>query len=311
MNPTNRRRIALIGAGGFFGTNLARYLHSENLDVRCYGLTQHFPEAMNEICWESGAIEDDKLTSFLSKCDTVVHLASSSTPGTDLSIIEDAQNNLVTSLTLFEKCIAANVKQLIFISSGGTVYGVPKRIPITEESTTTPITPYGVTKLAIEKYLSMYSRIHGLEYRILRISNLYGPYQINSKMHGVIPAFLIHAIRQEPLEVWGNGSVVRDFVFVDDAANAVHKAINYEGQQRVFNIGSGLGVSLLELSRQIQNLFEHNVQVKFKPGRKIDVPANILDCSLAHRHLNWKATTKFDDGLLIAKNWLERWTQKK
>jgi len=289
-------RVVLIGAGGFFGTNLSRHLAPQVTELRCVGLHQSFPEAMQGLTWSVGDMAEVS-TDILSGCDTVVHLASTSAPGTDLDISHDAESNVLASLRLFDRCVTAGVNRLVFISSGGTVYGVPCHVPIPESAPTQPITAYGVAKLAVEKYLEIYARLHGLDYRVLRISNLYGPYQTTANTQGVVAAFLAKALRNEPLEIWGDGRVVRDYVFVEDAAAAVVAAMHYRGPERIFNIGSGMGMSLNEVIAAIEALLGHRLEKNYKPGRSVDVPANILDCTLARQELGWTARTAFALGL--------------
>lgn len=304
-------RVALIGAGGFLGTNLARYLAPRVAEVRCFGRRQSFPEALRGLTWITGDTSQDTteaLREVITGCDAVIHLASTSTPTTaDRDISADAQANVIASLRLFDQCVATGVKRLVFMSSGGTVYGIPAQVPIPESAPTLPITAYGVAKLAIEKYLAVYSRLRGLDYRVLRISNLYGPFQTAEKKQGVVAAFLSEAMRGEPLEIWGDGQVVRDYVYVTDVAEAVLAALQHQGDHRIFNIGSGAGLNLIELIDAMEPLFGRRLEKQFRPGRPVDVPVNILDCSLAKKELGWHPRTHFADGLRFAAEWLESW----
>ena len=178
-------RIALIGAGGFLGTNLAQYLAPRIEELRCFGRSQSFPDEMNNLHWVSGdttLVSNSAIDEVLSGCDTVIHLASTSNPSTaGQDIPADAQANIISSLHLFDRCVATGIKRVVFISSGGTVYGIPKKTPIPESAPTQPINAYGAAKLAIEKYLEVYSHQHNLDYRILRVSNAYGPLQTARK----------------------------------------------------------------------------------------------------------------------------------
>ncbi|MDP1526753.1 MAG: NAD-dependent epimerase/dehydratase family protein [Rhodocyclaceae bacterium] len=304
-------RIALIGAGGFLGTNLARYLGSRVAEVRCFGRRQAFPDALQGFRWITGDTSLDTteaLSEVIADCDAVIHLASTSNPTTaDRDISADAQANVIASLRLFDQCVAAGIKRLVFISSGGTVYGIPAHVPIPESAPTLPITAYGVAKLAIEKYLEVYSRLRGLDYRVLRISNLYGPFQTAEKKQGVVAAFLSEAMRGEHLEIWGDGQVVRDYIYVADVAESVLAALQHQGEQRIFNIGSGTGLNLIELIDAMEHLLGRRLQRQFRPGRPVDVPVNILDCMLAKKELGWYPRTDFPDGLRRTAEWLETW----
>ena len=128
-----------------------------------------------------------------------------------------------SSLALFDICRNSGVKRIVFVSSGGTIYGPSAQIPISETAPTDPITAYGVGKLAIEKYLALYEHLFGLDYRILRVANPFGPFQIPLKNQGVIAALISRALKNEPIEIWGDGSVVRDYIYVDDVVAALEK----------------------------------------------------------------------------------------
>lgn len=303
-------RVALIGAGGFLGTCLARHLSTRIPDLCCFGRSQTFPEALRGMRWVTGDTSSPdslNLDEALAGCDTVIHLASTSTPATaDHDISQDAQANVMSSLRLFDRCIAAGVKRVLFISSGGTVYGVPALTPTPESAPTLPITAYGVAKLSIEKYLEVYRRLRGLDYRVLRISNVYGPFQTAAKKQGVIAAFLAKALRAEPLEIWGDGKVVRDYVYVEDVAEAVIAAMVHQGGQRVFNIGSGIGLSINQVISAMETLLGHDLNKRYKEGRPVDVPVNVLDCDLAWKELGWRASTSFSKGLRLTANWMNQ-----
>lgn len=308
--PSSPARIALIGAGGFLGTYLARHLAPRFPDLCCFGRSKTFPEALHGLRWVAGdttSPDSQNLDEALAGCDTVIHLASTSTPASaDRDIAGDAQANVMSSLRLFDRCIAAGIKRVLFISSGGTVYGIPALTPTPESAPTLPITAYGVAKLSIEKYLEVYRRLRGLDYRVLRISNVYGPFQTAAKQQGVVAAFLARALRGESLEIWGDGGVVRDYVYVEDVAEAVIAAMAHQGEQRVFNIGCGSGLSINEVIIAMEGLLGRDLDKRYKEGRPVDVPVNILDCDLARRELGWRAHTSFSDGLRLTADWMNQ-----
>jgi UDP-glucose 4-epimerase len=303
----SQMRVAIIGGGGFLGTNLALRLEPLVGELRCFGRRQRFPEIFREISWTEGDIADSShLDSVLSGCHAIVHLASTSTPSTaDRDIEGDAATNVLASLRLFERCIAHGVERVIFLSSGGTVYGIPNEVPTPESSSTNPITAYGVAKLAIEKYLEVFRWQRGLDFRALRVANVYGPYQTADKQQGVIGAFLAKALRNEPLDIWGDGSVVRDYIYIDDVIDAIVEAIVHSGQSRIFNIGSGHGLSINDVVSRIEMLVGRRLKPTYRPSRPADVPISILDCGLAYKELQWHARTRFDDGLRVAAEWIK------
>lgn len=294
-----------MGAGGFLGTNLARFLKPRVDDLRCYGRRCAFPQAIRGIAWRAGDIADSAIADVVADCDVVIHLASTSSPATaDKDIASDAAANILGSLRLFEQCAAGGVKRVIFLSSGGTVYGVPDRIPTPETSATDPISAYGVAKLAVEKYLEIFRRRHGLDYRILRVANIYGPYQTPDKGQGVVAAFLRHALENTPVDIWGNGDVVRDYVFVSDVVEAIWAAMGHAGSLRTFNIGSGTGTTVLQIAQAIETLTGRILAKNFLPARPADVPISILDHTLASSELAWKPAVTLTAGLTQMLTWI-------
>jgi UDP-glucose 4-epimerase len=171
---------------------------------------------------------------------------------------------------------------------------------------TDPITAYGVAKLSVEKYLEIFRRRHGLDYRILRVGNIYGPYQTADKGQGVVAAFLARALAKTPLDIWGDGQVVRDYVFVSDVAEAIWAAMRHAGQPRVFNIGGGTGASVLQIAAAIERLVGRPLQRRFHPARPVDVPISVLDHSLATNELGWKPAVNLEQGLTQALEWMRQ-----
>jgi UDP-glucose 4-epimerase len=192
---------------------------------------------------------------------------------------------------------------LIFISSGGAVYGEPKQIPISENHFTNPISHYGVGKLSIEKFLYVYGREVGLDYLILRLSNPYGPHQETKRGQGLIPKIIRSALSDKPLEVWGDGSSIRDFIYVEDAVDAICRALSYQGERRILNIGSGQGHSIIDLISEVESQLNLRIAVEFSPSRSLDVPINVLDVSVALSELEWSAKTGLREGLRKTIEW--------
>jgi len=218
--------------------------------------------------------------------------------------VYDVESNVLGSLRLFELCREHGVRKLVFVSSGGTVYGVPRATPVAEDHPTDPISSYGIHKLAVEKYLALAHRLHGLDYRIARPANLYGPRQRLDTAQGAVAVFLDRALRGQPIQVWGDGSVVRDYVYIADAVDALLRIASFDGDQRIFNIGSGKGASLNQLVAEIEKLLGRRVKTEHGAPRGLDVPANVLDASLAERHLGWRARTPLAEGLRRTCEWL-------
>lgn len=303
----SRLRCAVLGAGGFIGTNLCRALVGRVDSLRAFGRRQSFPEAMRGCDWMLGDFADSTcLSAAVAGCDVVFHLVNATTPASaNVDKVADLKANVASTLHLLDACRETGVRRVVFVSSGGTIYGIPDQVPTPETAPTNPITGYGISKLAIEKYLGLYEHLYGLEYRVLRVANPFGPYQTALKNQGVIAAFVRRALAGKPIEVWGDGSVTRDYVYIDDVVEALMLAATHDGSGRIFNIGSGEGRSLNDIVASISKLLAVEIPVDRRPGRPVDVPVSILDTTLAAKDLNWRPRTVFEEGLGSTISWMK------
>ncbi len=308
----SRLRCAVLGAGGFIGTNLCQALIGRVDSLRCFGRRQLFPEALGGFEWMPGDFADPTcLSTVVSGCDVVFHLVNATTPASsNVDKVADLNANVASTLRLLDICRESRVQRVVFVSSGGTVYGIPEIVPTPETAPTNPITAYGISKLAIEKYLSLYEYLYGLEYRVLRVSNPFGPYQLAQKSQGVIAAFLRQATAGKAIEMWGDGSVVRDYIYIDDVVDALVRAVTHEGTGRIFNIGSGHGLSLNDIVTAIEALLGQKLEVNRLPGRPVDVPVSVLDTRFAESELGWHACTAVEKGLENTIAWIKNRTGK-
>jgi len=297
-------RVLVLGGAGFIGQHLCRDLIRAGANVRCFDLKipcsnsiVNQPEKTME--WITGDFSDtSKLAKAIEGMDYVFHLISTTIPETSNRELQyDLSSNVFSTLKLLDSMKSSKVKKMLFVSSGGTVYGIPNMIPIPEDHETNPICGYGIHKLAIEKYLYLYNYNFGLDYCILRLSNPYGTAQISDRPQGVIGKFVYKAIRQEAMEIWGDGSVVRDYLCIDDIVDAMLMAMKYRGEKKVFNVGSGTGHSLLDIIHMIERSAGHSVEVDFLPSRKVDVPLNILDIGRIQSELSWAPRTDLQSGI--------------
>lgn len=294
----------LVGGNGFLGTHLAGRLLENDHSIRIYDRSPNkfrtLPRSVEYVEGELG--NHGLIREALEDVEVVYHFVSTTLPKTSNDDpIYDVRSNLIDTLQLLESCVEAGVRKVVFTSSGGTVYGVPREVPIEEEHPTHPISSYGIVKLAIEKYLHLFHHLHGLDYTALRVSNPYGPYQNPTGQQGAISVFLRRLYEGEPITIWGDGSVVRDYLYVSDVAEALELAATTDTPIKVFNVGSGRGVSLNELLHLMAEVVGEQPEVQYQPGRPLDVPANVLDVSRVRKALGWSPGTELSEG--IARTW--------
>ena len=300
-------KVLVTGASGFLGRHLVEALLAEGYQV-CGLDLQAGPVEHDNLHWVTGSFLDvETLEGAIADCDAVFHLASTTLPkSSNEDPGYDVASNLQGALNLLDLAVANKVAKVVFISSGGTVYGVPQQVPVTEQHVTNPTCSYGIVKLAIEKYLYLYYQLHGLETCSLRLSNPYGEYQRPDTGQGVIAAFYHKALNAQPIEIWGDGSVVRDFIYVKDAVDAMLKASEVECGGQAINIGSGSGLSLNTVIDQIEAVSGLTVRREYKPGRGFDVPAIYLDIAEAERVLDWRPKVTMTEGLERLFSWAQQ-----
>ncbi|MGK7907106.1 MAG: NAD-dependent epimerase/dehydratase family protein [Synechococcus sp.] len=296
----------VLGGGGFIGTALCQRLLREGAKVKAFGRSRSFPDLLAGVPFIRGDFADvSKLAQVLEQTDIVFHAISTTTPAaSNINKVDDAQTNLLSTLHLLESCRELGVSKIVFLSTGGGIYGPGVDVPTPENADTSPICSYGIIKLAIEKYLNLFHHLYNLDYTILRLSNPFGIGQHSRKNQGVVAAFLKQAVLGQPLTIWGDGEVVRDFIFIDDVIDALVRAATYRGQHRIFNIGSGEGRSINEVVACIKTLLGSPIKCTYKPGRSADVSKSILDVTLAKQELRWQPQTPFDIGLERTYRWL-------
>ena len=298
-------RCLVLGGSGFIGRYTVRILAEHGVDRIVGDLTPISGVPFVKVDFAN----EGSLFQALSAVDVVVHLAWTTVPqsATD-NPIQDVSTNVLGSLNLFKACVAQKVRRVVFCSTGGALYGNPKYIPISETHPLAPLSSYGITKLTVEKYLMLFSQVYGLEYMILRPGNAYGVGQTSAKGQGVIAACLAAVRANQPFTVWGDGSIIRDYVHVSDVARAISLAVTTSASNNVLNVGTGQGSSVNDLIARIENITRRPVKVNYISQRLIDAPVNILDSSLAAAVLHWKPQVPIEVGLLDQWNALQSMT---
>jgi UDP-glucose 4-epimerase len=252
-----------------------------------------------------GNVQDT--TRALEGVDVLIHLICTTLPGpSNENPAYDVDSNVIGTLNLLNEALKHRVKKVVFASSGGTVYGIPKELPIAETHPTDPICSYGITKLMIEKYLYLYHRIHGLNCTVLRLANPYGERQRITGVQGAIAVFLGKVLYDQPISIWGDGTVARDYFYIGDLVDAVCRVIEQEPPSLVYNIGSGTALSLNDMLEWIRRVTGKRPVVRYEPQRALDVPINCLDIGRAKRELGWEPKVGLEEGLLRTWAWLKK-----
>lgn len=302
--------ILVLGGNGFIGSHLVDSLVEQGCSVRVLARSTpiHSIHINSKHCQyiRGDFVNELDIAKAMQGCDICFHLISTVLPKTsNLDPIFDLETNLIGSVRLLNHAVRAGIKKIIFLSSGGTIYGDPLYLPIDENHPTNPICSYGIAKLAIEKYLVLYNQLYGLDYTILRLSNPFGERQRIISAQGAVAVFLGRAMSKEPIEIWGNGSVVRDYIYISDVISAMLKSITYVGTEHIFNIGSGQGVSLNEVLNEIECVIGFEVKRRYTEGRLFDISTSILAIENAIKELKWSPKVSFKEGLTRMMDWIK------
>jgi UDP-glucose 4-epimerase len=303
-------KVLIFGGGGFIGSTIADRLLLDGHEIRIFERPRVAPyrkfKEEERVEWITGDFSSSKdVSDVIQGVDAVMHLVSTTLPkNSNEDPIYDVQTNVVATLQMLRAMVTNNVRKIVFISSGGTVYGNPVYVPIDEKHPTNPLVSYGVTKLAIEKYLQIFERMHGIKTITLRVANPYGERQRVETAQGAVGVFLHNALKGIRIDIWGDGSVTRDYLHVSDVAEAFVKALGYTGSKNVFNISSGVGTSLNDLLGMLENALGKPIERRYLPGRPFDVPVNVLSNNLAREELNWAPVISMQDGVARTAKWM-------
>jgi len=294
-------KILVTGGAGFIGSNLVDHLINQGHElVVVDDLSSGKKSYVNQQAkFYKLDIRSTKLEKIFSreKIEVVYHLAaqidvrkSVADPAFDVDI------NIIGSLNLLENCRRFKVKKIIFSSTGGAIYGEAEEIPTTEYAPTYPVSPYGINKLAFEKYLNYYFQVYGLNYTILRFANVYGPRQFKGGEAGVIAIFIDNAVKGLESKQFGDGKQTRDFVYVDDVVRALVLAKDIDCRGEI-NIGLGKEVNLLEIRQEIEAALGEPMKIKEEPGKVGEQRRSVLSRERAKAVLNWEPEIDLKEGI--------------
>jgi UDP-glucose 4-epimerase len=300
-------RAVVVGGNGFIGSHLVDALLADGWRVVVYDRApERYRPPLARVEYVLADLENMRvLTSALSQADVVFHLASTTIPkSSNDAPVSDIQNNLINVVHFLKVCVKTQVGKVVFLSSGGTVYGIPQYLPVDEDHPTNPICSHGIVKLAIEKYMYLFKHLYGLSYTVLRPANPCGQRQNPAGNQGAVTVFLGCVARDLPITIWGDGETVRDFFHVSDLAAAGLAAATARTASLVLNIGSGRGRSLNELLEMIESVVRKPVRVVRLPARPFDVPKLVLNVQRAHDELEWTPKISLEEGILDTWNWV-------
>lgn len=297
-------KCCVFGGAGFIGSHLVPLLIASGREVTIIDKAEvySFHNFLN-VKYFQYKKSKEFLRSILSDADEVIDLAYTSTPQKSFQDpINDVNENISRSIELFDSASDAKLKKYIYISSGGTVYGNPEFLPITENHKTDPVSSYGVTKLLIEKLGLMYFKTRGLPFVIIRPSNPYGENQIPFSGQGIIPTVISSLIKGREINLFGGREIIRDYLYIGDLVEAITQVLNYGLIGEVYNVGSGKGTSntaLLELILKTNGEYSKNIDIKHFPQRIFDVSSNILCINKITELTKWQPKIPLNEGLKI------------
>lgn len=298
----------ILGGCGFIGRHVAILLAQQGHDVVLADRApapRAFPaDVRDHIIWRSLSLDGAVWDELIDGVAVVHHYAWTSIPATaNADPVADLNGNVKPTLALLDamqRLGAGKAPRMVFTSSGGTVYGRLQQVPVHEDHPLNPLNAYGASKAAAELYITASRNLHGLDCRIARLSNPYGAGQNLARGQGAATTFLYRALNHEPIAIWGDGEVVRDYIHVADvAAGLVALACRPDvpGTAHIFNIGSGQGVSLNAIITELEAELGRTLDVRREPARPYDVPVSVLDISLVRDLLGWSPQLTFSAGI--------------
>lgn len=294
-------RVLVLGGNGFLGSWLVDALADAGHEVSVFdlfrGTLRNFstPQA-REVVGDFLNIGD--IRAALHETDEVFHMVSTTTPATayrDPTL--DVRTNIEPTVRMLEACVEAGVRKLHFASTGGAMYGLHATDTLTEESPLQPVSPYGIGKLAIERYLAFFREARGLESVAYRVSNPYGPRQNPRARQGLIPIALTRIAEGRPVDVFGDGSMVRDYIYARDVATALASMVGVSSRHTVYNVGSGRGMTVIQILDVLQRITGRDFERRSRPSPVAYADLSVLDVSRFESEFGRISTTALEDGV--------------
>lgn len=305
MESNCNKRCLVLGGCGFLGSVVVRHLvgqgwHVRVLDKEGVDTARLFSVLPSLEMMYGDFMNGGDLERALEGMPTVLHFIGTTIPQSSMNDIHfDIETNLLPTIRLLELMRTRPRQRLVYASSGGTVYGIaPQPTPLKENSLTDPISSYGISKLSIEKYIRLFGYNYGLPYSILRFANPYGASQQTTRPQGAVGVFLHKIMQDEEISIWGDGSVIRDYIYEEDVALAVEAVLDAADKSSgIYNVGTGKGTSLNELLEIIRRVSGREGRVCHDPSRSFDVPYNVLDISKIALETGWTPRYSLEEGV--------------
>lgn len=304
-------KCLILGANGFLGSHLVDVLLEEDCDLRLFdrfsNKSQGRVNNSKAEIFVGDFLNRNDLREALKGVDYVFHFISTTTPASAENDPEiDIDTNIRMSVALFQECVQQKIKKVIFASTGGSIYGdTGSQDKLSESTLPAPVSPYAIGKLTIEHYLRYFHTKFGLNSVTYRISNPYGDRQSLTSKQGVIPIFLQRIANKEPITVLGDGTMVRDYIYVQDVARMITASFK-SAKMPVYNLGSGQGVSLNELIESIREVTKMEIKIIHSPKPLTYVQNVILDTTRFENEFNIKPQIPLEEGLRMTWDYINR-----
>lgn len=298
--------ILVIGGNGFIGSHLVDLLLIKGHNVRVFDISyEHYRKPLENVDYRISTLENiPDLYEALLGIDIIFHLASTSVPSTsNIDTVSDIKKNLIPTLNILNLAVKLGIKRIIYFSSGGAVYGNPMTKLINEDHPLKPISSYGIVKVTVEMYLSLYQRMYGITPLVLRPSNPYGPRQGHFIAQGVISTFLRQVKMNEIITVFGDGNSKKDYIYIKDLIDLCYE-LSFSKETGVFNLGSGIGISINQIIEQIKRITNSKLEINHVEKQIYDVDNFVLDISKTMNLRGAYQFTTLENGILDTWKWL-------
>ena len=304
------KTVLILGGYGFLGTNIMKYVDEHLRQQYRFIVFDKFDKHLGGVefkCVEmtyAGDFTDKALIESIfrdNKIDLVIHSLSTTVPVDSANARYDVETNLLPTLDVLALMVKYGVKDIVYISSGGAVYGTRDQKPHLESDAVYPISSYGTVKVATEKYMMQYGQLYGLRPLIVRLSNPYGAYHYSMKQ-GVINIAMTKALRNETLQIWGDGNDKKDYIYVEDFVDILFKLLDKGVSNQVINIGSGTLLSVNEIADAVRALVQ-NFKEEHAVAKQFDASHFELNTDKLKSIIGEYAFTSFSDGLQKTYYW--------